>query len=411
MPPMTISREPWASLWRSDFWTKGNEEYAIQADWKYVEMRKVAKEMVETLGNCDHTTPLPMYAGLDASCLSNEIWLLILHNLTLRQLSGAPCRLSWRFHHLCMTIVFRDVDASLHHYRIPDGCASANFDWIHWDCGVVADRQIRVLKQVRQSPRYASYVRTFIWTMRFAPSESEVSCCDTLVQVSSHIHLFDLLKNVTSVDIDTGFMRVPPVHHSMNLFPKASKVQLGGVMPYSLAAAILHGNDKAPLRSLILFNVIEVGKVDIDGHDNDVPVRKFGQVRYIDPADIQEDWPSGVTPVRVRPGCMRRLLTTELQRRCQSLVYLLLRKQGQQHSQQLLPSEITFDEEVYEEWAEFIEATKPQHLRLEHGGTTEPPVTGRHKDLWALPSWLTREAVSPMDLRFQKWLSPVLSCG
>jgi hypothetical protein len=311
-----------------------------------------------------------------------------------------------------MTILFQNVDASLHHYKIPDGCSSADFSWIHWDCGVVTDRQDRILKQLSQSPRYASFVPSFTWTMGLVRPEAGVSRCDALKQLHPYPHMFELLQNVTIVDIDTGFMRVPPVPHSVDLFPKASKVQLGGVMPYSLAAAILHGNDRAPLKSLILFNVIEIGQLGVDDHNIDTLARQSGQSRYIDPADIEEEWPVNAMPVTVRPGCMRRLLTAQFQRRCQSLVYLLLRKQGQQHSQQQLPSDVTFDDEVYKEWADFIPATKPQHLKLEYGGTTEPPVSTRHKSPGlGIQSCLTHEETTPMDLRFQKHLSPVLSCG
>ncbi len=46
---------------------------------------------------------------------------------------------------------------------------------------------------------------------------------------------------------------------------------------------------------------------------------------------------------------MRRLLTPSLQRRCQQLRYLCLRKQGQQHLDQKLPSTLSHDNEIYDE--------------------------------------------------------------
>jgi hypothetical protein len=106
---------------------------------------------------------------------------------------------------------------------------------------------------------------------------------------------------------------------------------------------------------------------------------------------------------------MRRLLTAELVSRCRHLDTLYLRKQGQQHIQQQLPSDITYEGDVYHEWASFIAQVQPRHLRVDHGGSRLFPWEGG-KEKGTHPR-ITAEDMAPMDARFRDILVPVLSPG
>lgn len=82
-------------------------------------------------------------------------------------------------------------------------------------------------------------------------------------------------------------------------------------MSFDFAASILHGEGKAPLQTLILYNVIE-------------PCTNHTDRPHGGPWEVES------SHISTRPGCMRRLLTPQLQERCRGLDRLLLRKQGHQ---------------------------------------------------------------------------------
>jgi hypothetical protein len=228
-------------------------------------------------------------------------------------------------------------------------------------------------------------------------------------QTFEQLRMFYFLQNVTKVDIDGGRTSLPVLSHSASFFPNAHHVRLGGLMQWSLASAILHGKNKASLKSLTLYNLIERGQLrDGSPYAYRVHRRSRGPPK-LPLKDVNEDWPEGSSPIQVRPGCMRRLLTAELVSRCRTLDTLFLRKQGQQHSQQQLPSDMTYEDDVYLEWASFIAQVQPRHLRLEHGGSTLFPWIGGKE--WRTDPKITVQHMAPMDARFRDLLAPALRPG
>lgn len=348
-----------------------------------------------------------------ASTLSRDLWLLILEELPISALLRPMSLVSREFHDLCMSVLYRSVDVGLHHYRRVDRPGCYPFEIAHegHHCPERGGRQhCRFVRQLLRTPEYGVHTRVFIWTMDAShTARSEMSLETEFKQVSNQLRMFSFLQNVTRVDIDGGRNSLPVLSHSASLFPKAHHIRLGGLMQWSLASAILHGEEKAPLVSLTLYNLIERGQLRNDSPYAHRVHRRSRGPPQLPFQDIEEDWPAASPPLQVRPGCVRRLLTASLVARCRNLDTLYLRKQGQQHVQQQLPSLLTYEEDVYHEWASFIAKVQPRHLRIEHGGSTMFP--------WNTDNGGTPEAraaledVAPMNARFRDLLAPVLSPG
>ncbi|KAF2873617.1 hypothetical protein BDV95DRAFT_605106 [Massariosphaeria phaeospora] len=373
---------------------------------------KINKPQVDT------GIPLPTPGMLNAYTLGKDVWLMILECLPASTLTKTMALASHGFHDLCMSIIFRHVDINLHHYRIRDEYLSLQYPSGHWQPEQVGRKHCRFVRQLLKTPEYGVHARSFTWTMDVVSLvRRNVSLADEWQQASNQLRMFELMQNVTSVDIDAGCSHCLPVlAHSTSLFPKATDIRLGGVMHWSIASAILHGEDKAPLKSLVLYSLIEGGHF-YDGSPFSHGIYRHRQnLPNTHAEDIEEDWQEGehIAPIQVRPGCMRRILTPGLARRCRSLDRLLLRKQGQQHWQQELPSQITYDEDVYHEWASFIARVKPRYLRLEHGGSTLYPWNGGRdascRSVIPIPK-ITKQAIAPMDEHFRDIIAPLLMEG
>ncbi len=109
---------------------------------------------------------------------------------------------------------------------------------------------------------------------------------------------------------------------------------------------------------------------------------------------------------------MQRLLTPSLQRRCQHIRYICLRKQGQQHPDQKLPGTLSHDNEIYDEWVAFIRIVQPHILVIAHGGDIHPPWSGVKTWSWVHPPLqLQWPEIAPMDEKFRETLLPLLREG
>ncbi|KAF2444031.1 hypothetical protein P171DRAFT_485499 [Karstenula rhodostoma CBS 690.94] len=357
--------------------------------------------------------PLPQSGTAHANSLSRDMWLLILEELPVSILLRPMSLVSKDFRDLCMSILYRKVDISLHHYRREDV-----YGWYppetayegHHRPERVSRQHCRFVRQLLKTPEYGNHIRLFSWTMDANHvTRSDLTLENECKHASNQLRMFRFLQNVTKVDIDGGRTSLPVLSHSASFFPNAHHVRLGGLMQWSLASAILHGKDKAPLQSLTIYNLLECGHLhDGSPYAHRIHRRSRGQPE-LDFKDMEESWPEDSPPIQVRPGCMRRLLTAELVSRCRNLDTLYLRKQGQQHIQQQLPSDLTSEDDVYHEWASFIAQVQPRHLRVEHGGSTLFPWKGG-KDFRTYPR-ITVEHMAPMDARFRDILAPVLSPG
>ncbi|KAF2108223.1 hypothetical protein BDV96DRAFT_653112 [Lophiotrema nucula] len=208
----------WGNLWRMDFWTQGNSD-----------TREEDVELYESYNDTEGSIPLPPLGSNDACSLSNDIWLMIIDRLPQGVLARTMFMLSWRFHCLCSRVLYQNIDVSLHHYKIPNGNSSADYSWIHWDCSLIARRHRAIADALVATPRYASYVRSLTWTMgfdRLTASLPRANRADVVASARSQVEIFPLMENVTTVDLDTGFMRVPPLTPPSSLFPGQQKFVL-----------------------------------------------------------------------------------------------------------------------------------------------------------------------------------------
>lgn len=196
----------WPKLWRHEKWTRER----VERNWEdVIPGEDCTREDVLTHGQRDSSElALPSCHGLDAESLSTEIGLLILRLLPLTCLTRVTILLSRRFHYLSTAILYREIDASLHHYKIPDTNSEADFSWAHWDCDRVLERQHHLLNLLTTKPNYASNVSSLIWTVGITRTKQ----LETVGYVDTHLNLFAVLENITRVDIDTGFASVIPTH-------------------------------------------------------------------------------------------------------------------------------------------------------------------------------------------------------
>jgi hypothetical protein len=338
--------------------------------------------------------------------LSDELVVMILKLLrapNLRHLSQT-CR---SLHTLGLSILFQRVDLSLHNQNLSLH-RPHEFTPI---CKKLRIRQYLFVQQLLQTPHYATHIRTFFWTMagsanpwwtRFEYAGKEVTLSSDEIY-----RMFSLLQEVTYVDIDTGYTHRSGPTVLPSLFPQAKHIRLGGKMHYAFASAILHGPGKAPLDYLELNNVQEGGLLESGAN--------FRWVGHIDLANFEEIWPEGHLPIQVVPGTMRRLMTPEFQLRCTNLRTLSLRKQGQQmDAVGYFPSHLTHEDDVYQEWAAFIDKIRPQYISFANLGRDEWPYNGSEEPRSCglrLGHVVRLPDVAPMDLRFQRFLWPLLRDG
>lgn len=208
--------------------------------------------------------------------------------------------------------------------------------------------------------------------------------------------MFSLLNNATEIDIDGGTLHRELVSsiivpHMASCFPAAQRIRIGGKMHYALASCILHGVEKAPIISLDLNNIQEGGLLSTGLN---VEVQRSALHFFF----FKEDWPSGCYPRQVVSGNMRRILNSSLISRCMNLQSLSLRKQGQQAYDQDLPSGLTREVHVYEEWAYFISRVHPAHILLEHKSHIHPI----YNEEWFMGSG--------SELQPKEWIPPKKNC-
>lgn len=296
---------------------------------------------------------------------------------------------------MAIPILFRAIDLSvypiidLHDRQRPS----------HWP---VFAQQILVLqwrfaKQIALRPSYASFVRTFNWTMGL---EHHFDCCDRGITEAFDLTLiysmFTHLTKTTHINIDTGSRLPKGIPRLPTLFPATQHIHLGGRMHYTLASSILHGDSEVPLISLTLDNIVEGGLIyDPETKQSSSP-QHYASDR-IPSYTTEEIWPANGPPKQVLPGSMRRLLTSaSFQNRCRGLQYLCLQKQGRQSPGQWFPK--WHEDDVYDEWAMFIRIVKPKVLVIAHLGGLR-----RHHYGMDAPYIL-----QPKDKTFRDRLLPVL---
>ncbi|KAF2466191.1 uncharacterized protein BDR25DRAFT_377952 [Lindgomyces ingoldianus] len=256
------------------------------------------------------------------------------------------------FHELSLSLLYRDVDIGLHHYKMPLETSAEVYQvhhftqfvyhWAYWRPEDIARKHSRFIRQLIRTPEYARHVRRLTWTLDIWHYVRDMCSDDQVLHAQHSFHMFGAMENVTNVDIDGG---------SMNR-----------------------------------------------------------------PSTVPKPTPSEARTEKNTPCCIYGLLdSSDLQARCTNLDHLFLKKQGQEHVQQERPSELTLDEKVYEEWAAFVVAVQPRHLRLEHGRSTLSP-WNRVRPKWYGSPWgqvlsIIRQKIMPMDERFRHFLGPTLSVG
>ncbi len=155
--------------------------------------------------------------------------------------------------------------------------------------------QWRFAQQLLRKPGYASYVRSFTWTMDIEKLQRPFGWIDdrrVVWEPKMDSLMFALLEKATAIDIDTGNRHPDPLSPLQPLFPSAQHIRLGGKMHHALASAILHGPDKAPLHSLTLNNVLERGLLRAKTAFRFLyAVRNGVGLSCNDPFNVTEDWP------------------------------------------------------------------------------------------------------------------------
>lgn len=352
--------------------------------------------------------------------LSNELCISIFGHLPKSALKIAS-QVSWRFHELCIPILYHTIDLSFHNYEPVPQMTTNSPGFSRWPTNMqsIQVTQDLFILQLLKKPQYARFVRDFTWTLGIQYCAPVAGGCnrDTGLwpRLSKEVYdMLALLDRATRIDIDGG-----PYHFNSlellgltthpSLFQGARNIRIGGKMHYALASAILHGEGKAPLTSLEINNLQEGGLLST-GENFSLRVYRHGSERreYVDLSTFVEDWPLDSVPRQVGPGIMRRLLNASLRGRCQHLRHLSLRKQGQQLPHQELPSDLTHDDDVYREWVAFILEVRPASLLLAHCGYTFPPKSITTK---SPQENLRLDGRAPMDKRFRAFVLPILKQG
>ena len=364
--------------------------------------------------------------------LSNEILTLIGGFLPRRDVLSFA--LVSRFvNTIAVPVIYGTVDLSIHNRgRVRDRDGGGNLTHYQhsrsYRCDDVPSlaltKQEKFLDQVRQHPEYAGYVQSLCWTLlllaepewhretRIWPLLNTGRTYPLLGRDDRPIlHIWEVFQSLINVKtLDLAYLSHDHSHPLASafpnaLFPSATSIRLSGVFDYALAASILAANP-AKLRHLIWDNV-QQPKQDRSlfrqtnlrqpyhqqraGHWNDLTL-------FSGKPDFYFSW----------PGPMHNLLGS-LIGRCTNLTSLELHNPGERGPRytsgrsEMTPIYSALDEDIYFEWAEFIQSHKRtvQHLLWEQG-----PHDYRIWTSELLPLGSKLERI--MDERFQRIVGPVL---
>lgn len=169
---------------------------------------------------------------------------------------------------MCIPELYREVDLSSHNL----GRITENEDEFHCETWANLDdfnrpenllpRQRYFLRTLQECPHYASYVRSFAWTMIWYDQHDE----DGLAEIDYHLWaIFSQLQRVTKLDLaaiahdkplEAYTRQVPSV-----IFPQVKELRLTGWMPHNLVASILNSINLSDLRVLSLNALQEEGSL------------------------------------------------------------------------------------------------------------------------------------------------------
>lgn len=193
------------------------------------------------------------------------------------------------------------------------------------------------------------------------------------------------------------------------LFPRATSIRLSGMMQYALAASILAANP-AKLENLVWDNVQQPRNSQFLCDQAIAIDRPLYQTQIWALWNNHHNYWRSESEYFAEPGPMHNLLGF-LAGRCTSLKSLTLRKTaevGRRFSSDRSEFEQVFswlDEDIYREFAVFIEAQKGTLQRLEFEQGPRDFEFPKHCVPWRLRgAYLMRF----MDCRFQKYIWPVL---
>ncbi|CZR53616.1 uncharacterized protein PAC_03496 [Phialocephala subalpina] len=297
--------------------------------------------------------------------------------------------------HLAAPVIYRHVDLSYHNdegtfmdiYRERMVRAdNPNRDMHGLDETMFHKQQLFIDTMIRR-PSYRIYVSSLIWTYMWMDDESEA---DQLRLWKA----FQSLVNVTSVDIcsmdvQQYYVNPPPLFHS------ATKIRIGGRMPYALFRGILAF--PAKLQSLDIDNVQGWGQVS-----DRVRLDHISSLY-----EVRETEDENLVPITRHPGPMIGHLLP-LTGCCTKLRYLRITSVGQDDYPDHRWCEKR-EKARYTEVAKFIESVKPslERLHLEYGTEPDrpPPMGFRGIEHWK------HHVGRPMDRRFIENIIPTLSRG
>ena len=368
-----------------------------------------------------------------------ELLLLVLEHCDTQGLV-ALSGVAKNYNNICRSIVFREVDLSIHNrgkvlctfpatYQCPPDRWFEPSDSLQ--CNNVPTnmqkRQEAFLLALIADPSLAQHVKTFSWTLLLLDSNRRISLENPfkinesvlLGPKSPFKKIWNVFASLTSVrTLDLAWLSrhlAMPLIHSIPpiLFPAATSVRLVGVMPYSLAASILLANPQNLLH-LDIDNLQQSGIIPsthIEDLLDDTAAGKTHGIKrrpakpILIPPHLQtrQSW-NNVRPFRTNskyfnaPGPMQNLLGA-LAGKCTSLKTLRLRKAGARDQFDFTPACRSKEVDFYAEWAIFLASVKPtlESLIFEQGERL------LHRAEWAQP------AVRPMDQLFGDTIFPVLT--
>ena len=319
----------------------------------------------------DRSTP-PRPFGV----FSADVWLIVFESLqkpALRRVS----RSSRSMHALTIPSLYRIINMSIN-----SAIGISNFRSVRsWPANLqnLLVQQWRFVQQILEKPEYASYVRSFTWTMglenmrRLPPWVKDK---EAIWKPETIYAMFALLDKATTVIVETGTWRPGTSPLLPPLFPAAQKISLGGIMHHDLASAILHGPDKAPLHSLTIKNVFEGGLLcggaihrfwRAISEGNAWPTQASSdRIEYH--SAVRVDRPVYSLPAQFTPDCIQQLLAPSFLHRCRHLAFLHLEKRDPHDLYQGLLSPIHHDRDVFIEWAALLRAVRPKAVLIADDG-------------------------------------------
>lgn len=295
--------------------------------------------------------------------LSTELWLLILELLDQPSLK-AFAAVSRHMHALATPILYSKIDLSVHnispHVTAEDRQAITQ---------KVFGQQSLFMEQIFDRPQLASMVRSFTWTMCEIPQWAQKEGHRAPIHQLDNIYtLYRSLNRVKYVDISGGDLHDYPCLSLPPLFPEATHIRLSGQMHYSLASAILHGLNHAPLECLALENMLERGRFETgENYEPQYEIQDDPSFGYRLLLPLKEKWSDDGSPVQVAPGEMTGLLNPMLRSRCSRLrqfTFSLLDITRESRLRILPPGWRTRNLTLHDELITFIQAVHPPKLRL-----------------------------------------------